>query len=290
MITRRPTTLAAALVVALALGGPAPAGAAASSHPPHWQRAHPCPDVFVVGARGSGESRAEGGADAHRGFGPRAVAVLGALSDDLTARGIRVAPVSVDYPAIAVDEAARNLFDMQAEGFGASVYSGVDALVGLMAGIREACPQAIHVLVGYSQGAEVMRRALSPGGIDDGDDIAAVVLIADPQFDAAFAGSGVNLRGDHSTSRHGVRRSSSALAPAPGVAPRTFSLCNGGDIVCQFSYRRLPVGIFDWRNGRAVHEAYGPDELDPIVRADVWPLLIERIEVERLGRFVLLPF
>jgi hypothetical protein len=280
--------VAGVVVAALVLGGALQAHAE-EPYPRHWTAATACPDVFVVGARGSGEERGPGGADAHRGFGSRAVAVLETLSEVLGARGLRVAPLSVDYPAIGVDEVARGLLDMRASGFGSSVDAGVAALQALVRSARQTCPDATHVLVGYSQGAEVVRRAVATGAIDEGSDIAAVILIADPAFDAAMAGVGVNLRGTYQSARHGVRRSIVGVTPAPWIAPRVFSVCNGGDIVCQFSMGRLPVSLLAWRGGRVVHESYGRSDLDPVVRADVWPLILERVRVDAMRRFVLVP-
>jgi hypothetical protein len=276
----------AAVLVLLVVVSPARAGA---DLPAHWSPKRACPDVFVVGVRGSGETRGLDGADPDRGFGPRAVVVFDRLLRTLGTAGVRTAPVSVDYPALGVGEAALGFFDTRSAGFGASIEAGSSDLAGLMATTRSACPRAVHVIVGYSQGAEVIRRALATGGIPEGDDLAAIVLISDLRFDAADAGNGVNLRGTYDPQRRGVRHSMSPLPPAPWIAARTFSVCNRLDIGCQFSQGGLPVGLFTWRTGRDVHLGYGPTDLDPVVRAEVLPLVRERLDVASWRRFVLLP-
>lgn len=274
------------ILVLLVVVSPATAGAGL---PDHWGPNRACPDVFVVGVRGSGETRDLDGADPHRGFGPRAVIVFDGVLRALGTVGVRVASVSVDYPALGVGEAALAFFDVRSPGFGTSIADGASDLVDLMAAIRTACPRAVHVIVGYSQGAEVIRRALATGGLPEGDDLAAIVLISDLRFDAADADHGVNLRGTYDPQRRGVRHSMSPLPPAPWIAARTFSVCNRLDVGCQFSQRGLPVGLFTWRTGRDVHLGYGPADLDPVVRADVLPLVRERLDVASWRRFVLLP-
>jgi hypothetical protein len=270
----------ATLVVSLILASAAPALAT----PPHWEAGDPCPRVFVVGVRGSGEERSTTGPD--RGFGSRAAAVFPALADLLDPHGIAWAPVSVNYPAIGVDDVARGLFDLGASGYRSSLTAGAIAFGELIATARAACPGSWHILVGYSQGAEAIRRALSAGAIAEDDDIVGALLIADPRFRDGDA-EGIALRGSFEANRNGVR-SSMFMPPLPEwVAPRTFSLCNAGDVVCQFGRGRVPLVLLDWRNARGVHEAYGRGDVEPIVRYDLWPLLLPRLDPE--GRLLMVP-
>jgi hypothetical protein len=268
------------LVSAMLVASSAPVMAA----PSHWDPSRSCPTVFAVGVRGSGETRAAGGLDAHHGFGARSAGILGALGDVLAPHGIRWAPVSVDYPAIGVDAAARGLLDLRSDGYGASVAAGVAALTDLIASLRDACPGSLLVLVGYSQGAEVIRRALAGEGILEGPDFVGAVLIADPRFNAT---DGIGLRGSFQENRRGIRASTFSTPLPELAAGRTFSLCNAGDIVCQFGHGRLPVALLGWQSGRDVHEAYGRGDLEPIVRYDLWPLIRNAIDPE--NRFLLVP-
>lgn len=280
---RRSTAVGVAVALMVLTGAPAVA-----ERPPHWDERVACADVFVIGVRGSGEDRLI--TDAERGFGTRAVALLDAAADALVARGIRIAAASVDYPAIGVDDAARSVFSFEPDGYGDSVDAGVADLGRLVTAVRVACPGAVLVLAGYSQGAEVIRTALSRGVVVADHDIAAVVLVSDPVFNPADARFGVNLRGTYSSSRTGVRRSTVSLVSPTGIADRTFSLCNAGDIVCQMYRGPLPLALLDWNGASDIHRAYGIADVLPILQRDVLPLIVERLDPTALGRFVRIPF
>ena len=100
----------------------------------------------------------------------------------------------------------------------------------------------------------------------------------------------MQLRGSFTSRRYGIRNSMFTITPAPWIAPRTFSVCDQSDIVCQFYLqRRLPAGAFDWSTGRDVHEGYGRAQLDPVVLTEVLPLLRERLEPHLWWRFGALP-
>lgn len=277
---------ATATVVALALVGlSAPAGA---QRPPYWDASTGCADVFVIGARGSGEVRQV--SDAELGFGPRAVALLDATAAALPSRGLRVAAASVDYPAIGVDEAARNAFSFEPDGYSDSVEAGVADLGRLVTAVRTTCSGAVLVLVGYSQGAEVIRTALSRGVVVADTDIAAVVLVSDPAFNPADARNGFNLRGSYSPNRTGMRRSILSLVTPSEIADRTFSLCKAGDIVCQMFHGPLPVALLDWDDASDIHRSYGLSDLLSVFQQDVLPLITARVDPVALGRFIRVPF
>lgn len=273
-----------AFAIALTLLTSVPAGA---ERPPHWDQHLACGDVFVIGVRGSGEDRLP--TDAERGFGTRAVALLDAAGGVLSSRGLRLAVASVEYPAIGVDDAARSVFSFQPDGYGDSVDAGVADLGRLVTAVRARCAGAVIVLVGYSQGAEVIRTAFARSVVAADEDIAAVVLVSDPAFNAADARFGVNLRGTYSGSRTGVRRSTVALVSPTGIAERTFSLCNAGDIVCQMYRGPLPLALLDWSDAIDVHRSYALGDLLPIVQRDVLPLIVARLDPAALGRFVRIP-
>jgi hypothetical protein len=120
----------------------------------------------------------------------------------------------------------------------ASVDQGVAALEHVVAGrylTSVAGCRPAFVLVGYSQGAQVVRGALAELG-DFRDAIAAVVLIADPTFDPAdgsakFGGS----LGPPSPSRVGFMTvlGEDALGLPEWAADRATSICVRTDPVCQ---------------------------------------------------------
>ena len=194
----------------------------ATARPPHWSDDQACAEVFVVGVRGSGESR--NADDEQRGFGTRAVVVLDAIEEQLSLSGVDVGAISVEYPAIGVGDLARNLLDMDPSGYEQSVDLGVDGLLTTIGLLRSLCPSSLSVLVGYSQGGEVVRRVLADPTLGEGDDIAAAIIIADPQFEPSHSESGMQLRGSFTSRRYGIRNSMFTVTPAQWIAPRRLQL------------------------------------------------------------------
>jgi hypothetical protein len=187
-------TVAAGLVVApLTYAAPAPGNA--------------CPDVEVIGARGSTER-------------PGLGVLLGPLARQITTDVPQtVRSTAVDYPA--------SLGNYQA-----SVRQGVADLAATMADTAADCADTRFVLMGYSQGANVVGDALAGRGrtapaVSDelADRVAAVLLFGDPTF---TAGEPFNV-GDGT--RSGIfARGRGELA---AFADRTQSFCNRNDRFCQ---------------------------------------------------------
>ncbi|MEU4215205.1 cutinase family protein [Actinoplanes sp. NPDC026623] len=170
-----------------------------------------CPEVEIIGARGTTER-------------PGLGVVLGPLAQQLT-RGLTqsVRTTAVDYPAS---------FNYQA-----SVRQGVTALAADIKRTASACARTRFILMGYSQGANVVGDALagrSAGGRAAAQPavsaalsgrVATVLLFGDPTFTAGEsfnvtdgAKSGILARGD---------------GRLDAVAQRTQSFCNRNDRFCQ---------------------------------------------------------
>ena len=96
--------------------------------------------VYVIGARGSDEDA---------GFGSTASVVTSILAA-LPGSG----SVALDYPASVIDPLYPD-----------SVTDGVNALITLVTNYESACPGSKIVLVGFSQGGNVITDALA-GGVD----------------------------------------------------------------------------------------------------------------------------
>ncbi|BBH71387.1 serine esterase [Actinoplanes sp. OR16] len=159
--------------------------------------ANACPDVEVLGARGTTE---------RPGFG----VLLGPLADRITGDLPQtVRATAVDYPA--------------SFAYTASVRQGVRDLTAKVQRTSAACPETRFVLMGYSQGADVVGDAIA-GGLDTGN-VASVLLFGDPTF---TAGEPFNVTNGN---RSGVfPRGRGRLAE---VAGRTRSFCNRNDRFCQ---------------------------------------------------------
>ena len=96
--------------------------------------------VYVIGARGTDEDA---------GFGSTGTVVTSILAA-IPGSG----SVAVDYPASAIDPL-----------YPSSVIDGINALITLVTDYESACPGSEIVLVGFSQGGNVITDALA-GGVD----------------------------------------------------------------------------------------------------------------------------
>ncbi|AGL18247.1 cutinase family protein [Actinoplanes sp. N902-109] len=158
-----------------------------------------CADVEVIGARGTTER-------------PGLGVLLTPLAQQLTRElSPSVRTTAVDYPA--------NF------NYTASVRQGVTALTGDVRATAATCAGTRFVLMGYSQGADVVGDALVtlPAGL--ADRVTAVLLFGDPTF---TAGESFNVTDG---TRSGVfPRGRGQLAAFAG---RTRSFCNRNDQFCQ---------------------------------------------------------
>ncbi len=172
-----------------------------------------CPDVSIVGVRGSGQD----------GYGEQVGAVVAELTASMTATGRTVSDVPLEYPAISVsDTFGLALFDGRYE---ASVRSGVDALTSLLSDLTDRCAGSDLILVGYSQGAQVIKATVAGSSPDMR--IAGVVLLADPTRDPSQPG--VARLGGAAVEHAG----SFGRVALPGyLRPVTVDVCVAGDVVC----------------------------------------------------------
>ena len=158
MRTRTALTIGAA-GLALAAGlAVAPLTFAAQAPP------NACPDVEIIGARASTE---------RPGLGVLLTPLAQQLTRDLPQT---VRTTAVDYPATL-------------NNYQASVRQGVAALAGDLQATAGECADTRFVLMGYSQGANVVGDALAGRGraapaVPDGiaGRVAAIVLFGDPTF------------------------------------------------------------------------------------------------------------
>lgn len=212
-------------VVGIALLSPgigAPSAAAANAD---------CAPVLVLGARGSGEPQSGTAADGGSGLGQQTYQAAVALKQRLP--GVDVAVEAVPYPAASMIVLAAD-----PSTYFAGLEKGVTWTRARVAQSVAQCPDQRVVLMGYSQGAMVMHRAIQDV-VAAGDTAAlsridGAVLLADGD---RAAGDGVRRWG---TAKRGVglARQLPALSgvrstPIPrDVARRVQSVCDRGDSVC----------------------------------------------------------
>jgi hypothetical protein len=203
--------LLALCLVGLPLLAAAPAGAASGS------RTDACPDVLVLGARGSGQS-----AVADQGLGPQVAALVARYRSRLQAgpRAVAVAARAVDYPAVDA-----SFTSVVAGAYRRSVDAGAQRFRTLVDGTARRCGGTTAlVLAGFSQGAHALLRALSGIGAGARARVEGVVLLASPvvAHDAAVTDFG-------DPGRWGVLGESSLPASWTG---RVAAVCAAGDGVC----------------------------------------------------------
>ncbi len=188
-----------------------------------------CPDVQVIGVRGSGQ----------QGYGEQAGAVVEAVVERVASTGRSVSEAPLDYPAISVS----NSFGLVllTGAYDRSVEAGVDALRFELAETSAACADTDIVLVGYSQGAQVIKLAVA-GSVPDVR-IVAVALLADPTRDPTQPG--VTRLGDASGEHGG---SFGTLALPDYLRPITVDVCAQGDGICErgrFRFLAHTLGYLD---------------------------------------------
>ena len=234
-------------------------------------------DIVFLGARGSGQPYDPAEASDY-GMGPR----VGALFDGMAASR----PVGTTLVAVAADEdypAVDLAVGISTGQYEESVSQGADEIVSSLRQLEE-CESAVggYVLAGYSQGSDVIRRAIERLDPAEHDRVHAVVLLADPWFHP-YLDPDVQLLGDSPESlcsdeeacdQNGVLNAFSNDRPAlpADVQLRTMSMCIEGDIVCDFPQPTLDPEVHV--NG------YQP------VAGDAGPLVWDVIATRGSGRFV----
>ena len=220
-----------------------------------------CDDVYFVGVRGSGEEQdnpleqyeaAAGGPVYAQGFGPNADTTgmgepVKAVFNELHHQGEAGTPAipsmqarAIRYPAIPV-----NLLDLSyIDRYQRSVAVGADNLAKELRLIASHCHQASVVLAGYSQGADVINKAMGNAHRSAETSlftqVRKIVVIGDPshQPNRAENVGGWNKLG--STNGSGASVSASiadpdALTFKDAHAGLVSSICMIGDLVCDTS-------------------------------------------------------
>ncbi len=132
-----------------------------------------CADIHVIGVRGSGQS----------GYGDQVEGVVGAIATEARAAGMTVSDEAVEYPSVSISDSL-GLVLVTGE-YARSVDDGAEELRSVVDRVAGDCPRGRTVIVGYSQGAHVIKQAF---GDTPSRPIAAVVLLADPTRDPGQLG------------------------------------------------------------------------------------------------------
>lgn len=183
-----------------------------------------CTDVQLIGVRGSGQS----------GYGEQVQVVVDEVVPALRGTGRMVSIEALDYPAISISDSFG--FVLLTGDYDRSVAEGVDALHHRLEAIASTCPLTDVVLVGYSQGAQVIKLALE--GATPRHRVAAVVLLADPT--RSIAERALHRLGDVSAVRDGAF---GAIELPNHVRSVAVDVCAAGDGVCDRDRRDLRAHV-----------------------------------------------
>lgn len=173
-----------------------------------------CADLIVLGVRGQAQSDRESG-----GVGPEVQSTTWALVEQLRG-GERVRLNAIGYPA--------RLAKTQA-GFDRDVEVGRRLILARHAALAAACPKSRFVLIGYSEGADVVHRAVASMSAEDVADLAVVAVLGDPLRNPKD-----NLRTETYGSGRLNGRGSIAGGPRWGkdIRDRVITFCTKKDNVC----------------------------------------------------------
>jgi cutinase len=125
-----------------------------------------CEDAHIIGVRGSGQTN----------YGEQVGTVVTETATSIRQTGRTVADHALDYPAISISDSF-GLVLLNGD-YDRSVKAGVDSLLSELDAIRDECPFTQIILIGYSQGSQVIKTAMEDRSPIDR--IASVVLLADP--------------------------------------------------------------------------------------------------------------
>ena len=125
-----------------------------------------CEDVHIIGVRGSGQTD----------YGDQVGAVVTEAARSIRQTGRTLAGHALDYPAISISDSF-GLVLLNGE-YDRSVQVGVGSLLFDLDALRDECPHTRIILIGYSQGSQVIKTAMEDRS--PVDRIASVVLLADP--------------------------------------------------------------------------------------------------------------
>ncbi len=239
-----------------------------------------CPfgDVAVIAARGSGEDNTVVGSPGDYGR------VFKAELEKRLGDTVSVTLAGVDYPAVKVDSNTMALY-------GSSVNDGVEALKVGLTNIVDLCSSNLPriVLIGYSQGANVIQGALEEIADDPvlGSLPTSVGFFASPMFTYTDP----SARGTFAHSATGVAGTSIFVADASvhtAAVPDAYSditrtWCIAGDPVCDSSAKNVRSKVFGdsthtgagygvFREGDSTGEFTGGHAMADVLATAIWAL------------------
>ncbi len=253
-----------AVIVAAALGAAiglpiVPSSAATLGQAP--PSAGACAPSFI-GVPGSGQTAASGA---------EMIAVQGYVDADAEAAGLRLrADQIVNYPAVPWYRFTAD----KLRGLGVSEAAGERVLIADIGAdhaksVAAGCGQASILLAGYSQGAEVVIRAVDSLSADVRSTI-AVALLGNPSFVVPQPGDlDLNSKLRYFGVRPTLIRKKYTLRS--DVLARTIDICAASDPICAYHLSEIP-GLIDGRSSHYHYTSltYRGSTLTGVAAASLW--------------------
>jgi len=260
-----------------------------------------CPDVLVMGARGSGQKITDEG-----GMGPDVESMYRIISGILTAKGLIVKPWVDPFPAasatlllpsateVLAGPLADALYAKNVSRFTGSIVVGVNDAISELSTEEAVCPKTSIILAGYSQGAMVMHdlgeELIKSGRQGLLTPVRATLLLGDGDRTGSTKarqfgienGAGVGVR---TWLRLKIPGLDSGGSVADVIQPaRTAEICNWGDLVCDFKLSDLD-GVSAY-HGYKIHIGYVTKTLvpdQPVAAASAWAASLVPIATSGTG-------
>jgi hypothetical protein len=173
-----------------------------------------CADLIVLGVRGQAQS-----ARAAAGVGAEVQNSMLALVEQLRG-GVRVRLEAIRYPASAATSAA---------AFDHDVEKGRLRLLARHATLGSACPHSRFALMGYSEGADVVHRAVATLSATQASNIAVVAVLGDPLRLPTDHVATVSYGSGHLNGRGSIHE---GPRWSKAVSDRVITFCHADDNVC----------------------------------------------------------
>jgi hypothetical protein len=262
------------------IAAPAMTAGAATSAPS-------CPSFYFIGARGSGESAQTPAG----GLGTEVGKIATDVANAVNAQNLTMQTVADSYSAASVYDfipssaevsklqgmisagnesgAISYYYNHNVVPYLASIKAGVKAAVSEARVLNYYCPQSKLLMAGYSQGAMVVHQAewrLAHSYPAVAAQIVGTVLLADGD---RVPNSTAHSFGTATSGGEGVRtwlkENNGKDAWQPSA---TASICNAGDIVCDFNWHRVYPAPSSEQAGAQVHTSYANDP--SLAQAATW--------------------
>lgn len=191
-----------------------------------------CAPVVLVSARGTWQT--PGDTDFSQGIGSRGWGTWQALARSLGVQSDRPGAHPTVVDAIGVRYPATGIPLVDDDSYATSRNEGKKSLRTLLTQISGSCPDSRVVLLGYSQGADVVASVWQDDAPGEAQ-TTGVVLLADPHFNKKWVGQGIVLPEGGTYKKNGM------LGARPlfddDVVDRVQAWCWPADPVCQVLYR-----------------------------------------------------